>query len=72
MFWVLDANLDRRRLEGLRSRFLRERRRGPTHPHPLAPHTPAAASVAGPLAAALDRVGDALAGARRGRHGGGA
>lgn len=64
VFWVLDANLGRRRLDALRGEYLRARRRGPTHPHPLSPHKSRAAAVAAPVAGAVDRLGDALTGGR--------
>lgn len=71
VFWVLDANLGRRELDRLHQRYVRARRRAPTHPHPLSPHKSPLTRVAAPVAGIADRVGDSLTSLMPGRRSGG-
>lgn len=52
-----DKALDR---PSLGARYEDAKRRGPTRPHPHAPHTPPANLVAGPLAGLVDRARDRM------------
>lgn len=59
-FWVLSSNLTPSELAELGARYEQVKRRAPTHAHPLAPDTPPANKVAGPMAGMFDRVRDVL------------
>ena len=66
-FWVLSTNLGDRELRRLAQRYLEAKGSAPTHAHPLAPDSPPANRVAGPLAGVMDRALDALHARRAGR-----
>lgn len=58
----LAASLSPDLLEDMGRRMERAKSMAPTRPHPLAPSTPPGNTVAGPTAAVVDRVRDAVAG----------
>lgn len=60
VFPLLNAQLGGARLVELGREYLKAKRRAPTHPHPHAPDTPPGNKVAGPIAALIDRLRDAV------------
>lgn len=65
VFPLLRRSLDAEKLESMRTALERAEKLAPTHPHPHAPESGIGNMVAGPFVAIVDRVRDALRGARR-------
>lgn len=61
-FPKLLAAVGQERLYELGDKLAKAKATAPTHPHPHAPNTPPGNMVAGPVAAVIDRVRDALRG----------
>lgn len=61
----LSAALDAERLEELGTKMERAKKAAPTRPHPRTPSSPAAQKTAGPGAAMMDKVRDAVSGRRQ-------
>lgn len=63
-FPALSTNVTPDQLRQLGSRYEKAKSMAPTHPHPHAPDTPPGNILLGPVAALMDRMRDALHGAK--------